>query len=91
MSYSYAVDGTAYRGDRITAQGEGWRSVRPSRQYRVGETVSVHHDPIDPAQAVLERGTTWNGVVRVVVAAVALAYGVLLLLGRAALPTFRVD
>lgn len=79
----------SFQGDHFTAQGEGWRSVRPSHRYRVGETVTVFHDPSDPAESVLRRGTTMHGIIQLLVAAVALGYGVLLTLGRAPLPTFR--
>jgi hypothetical protein len=61
--YEYEVNGTPYRGDRIRA---GIRSFIGSRRkveqelalYPVGSPVRVYYNPANPAEAVLQPGTS---------------------------------
>ncbi len=63
MSYSYEVGGTVFNGDRIHyghdsidntyLEGAAEKRLEP---YRIGGAVTVHYNPNDPSQAVLETG-----------------------------------
>lgn len=52
--YSYTVAGKPYESDRISMF-----SRKSSRQYKVGDDVSVHYDPKNPARAVLTFDGDW--------------------------------
>ncbi len=57
VKYEYQVNGTPYRGTRISfAERIGGADVLPTlAHYPVGKQVQVYYDPANPQQAVLER------------------------------------
>lgn len=56
VTYSFAVDGTTYRANRICLMGEPDGSIAAVlRRYPKGRIVSVYYDPDDPNQCILER------------------------------------
>jgi hypothetical protein len=62
IRYRYTVDGRAFEGDRLRfstanfhTSETGW-AERAVRRYPVGAAVSVHYDPRDPAQSLLQPG-----------------------------------
>jgi hypothetical protein len=83
VSYFYSVGGEEFVGRR-TRFGEpidrGWSgpAVRIVRQYAVGGVVSVHYNPDDPADAVLQPGLNYSLLARALLGAVFTASGVLL-------------
>jgi Protein of unknown function (DUF3592) len=81
VRYSYAVAGQHYEGDVICpgieqfGLGSELQAHAKADQYPVGENVSVHYDPADPAVAVLE--TTQIGAARNIFGgAIAMALGI---------------
>ena len=61
VTYGYAVAGVSYSSDRVsmgarTSSSVGAVEQAIVRRYPVGKTVTVHYDPTNPSQAVLERG-----------------------------------
>ncbi len=59
--YRYSVDGAGFESRRIsfTGLGRGKKSARAAvARYPKGKKVQVFHDPMDPASAVLETGTS---------------------------------
>lgn len=72
VTYEYVVDGIAHTGHSIApdlaeAYGSDAWALRLVERYRIGATVAAHHDPADPAQAVLEPGASRNTVLTTVV------------------------
>jgi hypothetical protein len=71
VDYTYEMNGSAHRGWRVSfeyIEGEG-RSQKVIEKYPVGSAVTVHYDPTDPSQSVLESGgavktpkSPWVGV-----------------------------
>jgi hypothetical protein len=62
ISFSYRVGGrdyvsSAFRYDRRVTRHRG-RAAQVVARYPVGSRVTVHYDPRDPADAILEPGTT---------------------------------
>lgn len=66
ITYEYALDGGTFAGDRIWF-GDDYSASDASAfraavgRYPVGKAVKVHYDPAEPAQSVLEPGSTWSG------------------------------
>jgi len=60
IRYRYSVDGVSYEGSLVTIAAEGdlfaGRRGTLQARYPHGSRVTVHHDPADPAFAVLEPG-----------------------------------
>lgn len=59
VTYQYDVGGTAYRGNRLSFVSPVWRADRHSAEadaarYPQGARVTVHYDPANPQNAVLE-------------------------------------
>jgi len=57
--YQYTVDGAVYRSQRVNFGGSWFTpsgARRVSKRYKVGQRVTVWHDPICHDQAVLIRG-----------------------------------
>ncbi len=62
----YQVDGETFRTSRVRWTGMTLGQARLARQrYRPGAMVDVHYDPRQPGRAVLEAGTTPEGIVQV--------------------------
>lgn len=64
VEYTFEVDGQELKGTRISyrlqSSGQSGASECVAR-YPVGASVTVHYDPADPSQAVLETGwDAWN-------------------------------
>lgn len=56
VSYSFAVGPTTYRGDRICLMGEPDGSTSDVlKRYPRGKIVTVHYNPEDPNESILER------------------------------------
>ena len=56
IRYTYTTDGRMFAGDRV-AWGDNWSQERAEavfNDYRSGQRVSVHVNPINPSDAVLE-------------------------------------
>ena len=75
VSYEYVVDGATRVGtliapDLADAFGFDAWALRVVDRYPVGSAVVVHHDPADPARAVLEPGASRHTVLTIVVLAV---------------------
>ena len=72
VSYEYLVDGISHVGTAIAPDlaeaygSDGW-ALRVIARYPVGAAVAAHHDPADPARAVLEPGASRNTVLTIVV------------------------
>ncbi len=66
ITYEYALDGRTFEGDRVWF-GDDYSASDASAfraavgRYPVGRAVKVHYDPAEPAESVLEPGTTWSG------------------------------
>jgi hypothetical protein len=66
ITYEYALDGRTFEGDRVWF-GDDYSASDASAfraavgRYPVGQAVKVHYDPAEPAESVLEPGTTWSG------------------------------
>lgn len=79
ISYDFLVGDREYRGYRVDAapKGAGWRSHAESmvERYPVGKQVTVHYDPANPRECILEAATApaWAAGITVV--------GVLIVLG----------
>jgi hypothetical protein len=81
--YAYEVNGTAYRGSRLSFAMDASYSRSEVEEdvarYRPGQKVSVHYAPGEPTRACLEPGPWYAGVSRVVTgAALLLITGILL-------------
>ena len=68
VEYAYSVAGQEYRGSRVSfgasvAAGKSWAQKRASA-YPVGGAVTVHYDPANPAESVLEPRVAfaWGGL-----------------------------
>lgn len=65
VRYAYTVDGVRHEGDRISvARVSKTRAhaAEVAARFPEGAPVEVHHDPDDPARALLEPGVTVAGV-----------------------------
>jgi len=66
ITYEYALDGRTFEGDRVWF-GDDYSASDASAfraavgRYPVGKAVKVHYDPAEPAESVLEPGSTWSG------------------------------
>jgi len=73
VKYAYTVDGTSYKGNRITASDVYQKTLSGAKdilkKYPTGGEVSVYYDPADPARALLETGMKKNVYVLLVAAA----------------------
>jgi hypothetical protein len=87
VAYDYAVDGVPHRGtlvapDLAEAYGSDTWALRTIAPYPVDSVVTVHHDPLMPAHAVLEPGasriTTLTICVLVVMSALCMTIAVLI-------------
>lgn len=60
VRYTYEVDGREYMSDRISmgqyGTGGGGHAKAEAAKYPVGKIITVHYDPKNPAQSVLEPG-----------------------------------
>lgn len=57
MAYSFSVAGRSYQGKRVSLGDiSGKFAEETVRRYPVGSVVTVHYDPADPTDCVLERG-----------------------------------
>jgi hypothetical protein len=79
LTYTYAVEGKVYTGDRFNNRnnylaGED-RARAVARAYPPGAKVPVSYNPGDPAQAVLEPEVTWHTWGRLVIGVVLLLVG----------------
>ena len=85
VAYEYTVGGETYQSQTINYRGSVTlgAAVRTMQQYRHGRRVTVYYDPKRPDIAVLERGATFGGMVRVVLAGVLVWYGLHLFYGAA--------
>jgi len=75
VNYSYTVEGSSYKGSKLTFGSSTYDSTTAHNivdQYSTGSSVGVHYDPKNPAKAVLEVkavGTKMNLIVGIVFAA----------------------
>jgi hypothetical protein len=78
--YEYTVDGATYRSQRVSFGGH-WPSAsaaqRIADRFRVGERVTVWHDPVLHDQAVLERGASAGNWVELTAGVVLLLIGLI--------------
>jgi len=62
VEYAFQADGRELKGTRVSYRlqptGHSGASERVA-QYPVGASVTVHYDPADPSQSVLETGWDW--------------------------------
>lgn len=94
--YVYTVDGTQYTNDQIRLGPRRWfptptQAQRHIRAYPPGRTLAVHHDPNNPAEAVLEANAA-PSVVRQMVAGLVLTVagiGLLVVAGLRLFATLR--
>lgn len=57
VAYSFSVAGRGYQGKRVSfGDISGQFTEETVRRYPVGSVVTVHYDPADPTDCVLERG-----------------------------------
>ncbi len=57
VAYAFSVAGQGYQGNRVSLGDISGRFAEEAvRRYPVGSTVTVHYDPNDPTDCVLERG-----------------------------------
>ncbi len=57
VAYSFSVAGRSYQGKRVSLGDiSGKFAEETVRRYPVGSVVTVHYDPADPTDCVLERG-----------------------------------
>jgi len=78
VEYTYVVNGVQHTADRIAFGYDSfqWRegqAARKQRSYPVGARVNVYYNPLNPSDAVLERGSS-----RYVVAMVAAGVGLVI-------------
>lgn len=83
VTYGYDVAGVSYSSDQVsmgarTSSSVGAMEQSIVRRYPVGKTVTVYYDPVNPSQAVLERGArliwlVWVSAALFAVLAVALS------------------
>ena len=68
IEYRYSVDGRSYVGNRVSYRWNDKPSSRTSdkgyyervlEKYPVGKNVTVHYNPNDPDEAVLETNPSW--------------------------------
>jgi hypothetical protein len=80
VTYSYAVNGAPFFGNRVRIGGGGNYQQLLNR-YKAGMPVQVFYDPANPVSAVLERGasTLW---IWPVVGIIAMVVGVGVMAGR---------
>ncbi len=74
--YQYTVGGVSYQGDRIAFGARVYATTdlfarRPVADYPVGDAVTVHYNPVNAAEAVLEPRVHGEGVVWVLAALLA--------------------
>ncbi len=72
VSYTYQVEDREYRGTRLSAALPSSRDAtrQTFAKYAAGNAVTVHYDPADPSEAVLETTVPAPLIVELVVAAV---------------------
>lgn len=57
IAYTFMVGGLSYQGRRVSLGDISGKFAEDAvRRYRVGSVVTVHYDPADPTDCVLERG-----------------------------------
>ena len=82
----YQVDRTEYRlfeiypGHSVLGSSSNIEAVRLSSRYRIGKSVPVYFNPLDPTEAVLETGVHGRTLISLAFAIVPTALGVWLLL-----------
>ncbi len=79
VEYTYEVNGQAYQGNRV-APGSGMSYDYATAQgmlsrYQPGQQATVHYDPVDPSQAVLETKAK-GGVAMMIIGGLFLLIGV---------------
>jgi hypothetical protein len=86
VAYEYTVNGETYQAQTINYRGSVSlvAAVRTVQRYRSGRQVTVYYDPEHPHIAVLERGATFGGLVRVVLSALLVWVGLRVFYGGAA-------
>jgi hypothetical protein len=61
VRYDFWVDGREYRGRRLAlmSSSASWRGLaeRQVARFPIGHQVTVHYDPADPGQAILDRAS----------------------------------
>jgi hypothetical protein len=79
VAYQYTAEGRSYNGSKINIGGNTggmeWLSRRAVKKYPSGKKVSVHYNPDDPADAVLEAGIAGSSIFMLLMGAVFLAAG----------------
>jgi hypothetical protein len=85
IQYNYAVAGQSYEGNRRTFSEVRTSSRRRAEQilqkYPQGSAISVHYDPDNPAESVLETGVSWGAYALLAFAAIMTIAGVAGMLG----------
>ena len=82
--YRYKVQGRDYSSERLTLadfSSTAGRAQSIVDRYVDGAPVTVYYNPVDPSDAVLERGGTSGIVVQYIIGGVFAAAGLLFLLG----------
>lgn len=85
VEYDYALDGREFVGSRVWI-GDGYSSSPGTehraavKRYPAGRQVQVYYDPEDPAESVLEPGSTWSGSMLLLMGMVFLSLGCLLVM-----------
>jgi hypothetical protein len=87
VEYTYSVLGQAYTGERITfgmteASSRSARAKEVLNRYPAGEQVTVHYDPNNPSEAVLERragGGAAGWIIGIIFLVAGLCFGCLVL------------
>lgn len=84
VAYAFTVGGRTYAGSVIRfGQPESYASIERAdtriEPYREGKPVTVHYDPSDPWQSVLEPGPTSEWKTAMAIAIIGLALGAFLL------------
>ena len=77
VAYEYTVAGETYQAQTIDYRGSVslGAAVQTAQFYRPGRRVTVYYDPANPSLAVLERGASFGGLVRVLLSALVLSAG----------------
>ena len=82
VTYSYSVDGIGYESDRVSfgsySSSDSDHAETILARYPVGASVTVHYDPEDPAEAVLEPGYAGGHTIIFIVGGTFVAVGSLL-------------
>jgi len=84
VTYRYKVQGRDYSSERITLadfSSSGGRAQGIVDRYPDGAPVTVYYNPVDPSDAVLERGSTSGIAVLCVIGGIFAAAGLLFLVG----------